>query len=30
MAAPFKKASELKWEPHFMAEHGKIKWIYTP
>jgi len=30
MTAPFKKESEVEWEPHFMQEHGKIKWIYTP
>lgn len=29
MTAPFKKESEVEWEPHFMTENGKIKWIYT-
>jgi len=30
MTAPFKKESEVEWEAHFMTDHGKIKWIYTP
>jgi quercetin dioxygenase-like cupin family protein len=29
MTAPFKKEQEVEWEPHFMTENGKIKWIYT-
>ncbi|MGD2125816.1 MAG: cupin domain-containing protein [Desulfobacteraceae bacterium] len=29
MTAPYKKESELEWEPHFMTDNGKIKWIYT-
>ena len=29
MTAPFKKEAEVEWEPHFMTENGKIKWIYT-
>jgi quercetin dioxygenase-like cupin family protein len=29
MTAPYKKESDLEWEPHFMTEKGKIKWIYT-
>jgi quercetin dioxygenase-like cupin family protein len=29
MTAPFKKEPEVEWEPHFMTENGKIKWIYT-
>ena len=29
MTAPYKKPSEVEWEPHFMTDDGKIKWIYT-
>ena len=29
MTAPFKKISEVEWEPHFMTDRGKIRWIYT-
>ena len=29
MTAPFKKIDEVKWEPHFMTDRGKIRWIYT-
>ena len=26
----YKKESEVEWEPHFMEEKGKIKWVYCP
>jgi len=29
MTAPYKKESEVEWEPHFMTDKGKIRWIYT-
>lgn len=29
MTAPSKKIADVEWEPHFMTEHGEIKWIYT-
>jgi quercetin dioxygenase-like cupin family protein len=29
MTAPFKKVSEVEWEPHFMTDRGQIRWIYT-
>jgi len=29
MTAPYKKESEVNWEPHFMTDKGKIRWIYT-
>jgi hypothetical protein len=29
MTASFKKLSEVQWEPHFMTDNGKIRWIYT-
>ena len=29
MTAPYKKESEVDWEPHFMTDKGKIRWIYT-
>ena len=30
MTAPFKKISEVAWEPHFMQDNANIKWVYTP
>ena len=29
MTAPYKKIEDVEWEPHFMTDHGEIKWIYT-
>jgi quercetin dioxygenase-like cupin family protein len=29
MTPAYKKLDEVEWEPHFMTENGKIKWIYT-
>ncbi len=29
MTAVFKKEADVEWEPHFMTDKGKIKWIYT-
>jgi len=29
MTAAFKKMAEVEWEPHFMTDKGKIRWIYT-
>jgi quercetin dioxygenase-like cupin family protein len=29
MTAAYKKLDAVEWEPHFMTENGRIKWIYT-
>ena len=29
MTAVFKRIEDVEWEPHFMLEGAKIKWIYT-